>query len=384
MTVRIGLIVNPIAGMGGRVGLKGTDGDALMRAMAKGAVPLAGTRAAACIAEIASRPEPSDAFALYTGPGAMGEQSAREAGMSPIVLPSATASERTTADDTAALASAMAEHSVDLLLFAGGDGTARDIYRAVGERVLTLGIPAGVKIHSAVFASSPRQAGMLVSDFIRASQQRTASYPEKTAEVMDIDEDAYRSGTLKARLFGYLRIPYARGRVQNLKSGSPASDAAAQEAIGHGAAEIVEATPDTLFLIGAGTTTRALLAALGTPGTLLGVDAWCNGKSVANDIGEREILELLDRHPHAKIVVTPIGGQGFIFGRGNQQFSPAVIRRVGKENIMLLAAPAKLHALGTAPLLTDTGDDVLDRELEGYYRIVSGYGQYSMHKVERG
>lgn len=383
MTVKIGLIVNPIAGMGGRVGLKGTDGDSLSRAVDKGAVPLSGNRAATCLAAIAEVISDRGTFTLYTGPGPMGEQSAREARIVPHVLQVAMVRELTTAEDTVTLAHAMLELNVDLILFAGGDGTARDICRAVGERVLVLGIPAGVKIHSAIFASSPRQAGALASDLIKANAG-AARFPEKTAEVMDIDEDAYRNGALKARLYGYLRIPYKRGRVQNLKSGSPASDTVSQSAIGHGAAEIVATHPNTLYLIGAGTTTRALLEALGTKGTLLGVDAWSDGELLARDLAEKEILDLLDRHEKAVIVVTPIGGHGFIFGRGNQQFSPQVIYRVGKENILLLATPAKLLSLGVTPLLVDTGDSELDKHLEGYYKIVSGYGQYMMHKVERG
>ena len=384
MAVKIGLIVNPIAGMGGRVGLKGTDGAALAKAVEKGAVPLAGIRAAACLAEMAARTPDRAAFSLYTGPGGMGEASAEAAGLKPVALQLAHGGAHTTAQDTVALAREMMEQGVDLILFAGGDGTARDVCEAVGEEALALGIPAGVKIHSAVFASSPGQAGTLAAAFIAAAERGGQGFPEKLAEVMDIDEEAYRSGTLKARLYGYLRIPYERGRVQNLKSGSAASDAVSQAEIGHGAAEIVRKNPHTLYLIGAGTTTRALLDALGAQGTLLGVDAWFGDGLIARDLSERDILDLLERHERAAIVVTPIGGQGFIFGRGNQQFSPEVIRRVGRENIILLSAPAKLLALGTFPLLVDTGDEGLDTELAGYYRIVSGYGQFIMHRVDRG
>lgn len=374
----VGLIVNPIAGMGGKVGLKGTDGEALRLALARGATPLAGTRVATCLSELA---ESKDSFTLCAGPGPMGEDVARSLGFEPVVLPCGIDPERTTSSDTVALALAVKEKNPGLILFAGGDGTARDVCGAIGEDALVLGIPAGVKIHSAVFASSPTAAGLLASRLIEKNFQRV---PERTAEVMDIDEEAYRRGELKARLYGYMRVPYERGRVQGLKAGSPASEVAMQSAIGQDAADAVLAAPDTLFLIGAGTTTRALEEALGVSGTLLGVDAWFGGRLIATDIAEREILELLESYPKAVIVVTPIGGQGFIFGRGNQQFSPEVILRVGRRNIMLLATTSKIVALQGSPMLVDTGDVDTDLLLEGYYRIVTGYGQFTMHKVSRG
>lgn len=381
-TLKIGLIVNPIAGMGGRVGLKGTDGAALAAAVERGAVPRAESRAAECLREIVPHKEQ---FVLYTGIGRMGELAAREAGFEPLVIDSEASGagpvDGTSAEDTESIARKMLAEGVGLILFAGGDGTARDVYRSVGEDTLVLGIPAGVKIHSAVFASSPRQAGMIVSDFVANARARRT---EKLAEVMDIDEEAYRNGVLKARLYGYLRIPYERARVQGLKSGTPPTDAEAQSAIAESAAEIVEQEPGTLFLIGAGTTTRALMKALGLDGTLLGVDAAMGGALIAADLGEKEILDLLEAHPGAKIVITPIGGQGVIFGRGNQQFSPEVIRKVGRDNIMLLASPAKLNALEGAPLLIDTGDAELDRQLEVYYKIVSGYRQFFVYKARQG
>ncbi|MDR3353923.1 MAG: ATP-NAD kinase family protein [Synergistaceae bacterium] len=379
----MGLIVNPIAGMGGRIGLKGSDGILLAQALDMGAVFLSGSRAAECLR--CAVPE-RDRFDLFAGGGVMGEDSARSAGLEPIVVGhDIKDGAPTSAEDTAKLAVRMLSDGIDLILFAGGDGTARDICGAVGERALVLGIPAGVKIHSAVFAKSPREAGRLLSEFVSGSRARRS---ERLCEVMDIDEDAYRNGSLSARLFGYMRVPYEKGRIQGLKSGTPASDSEAQASAAAEAALIIESEMDTLFFIGAGTTTRALKAALcelGESGTLLGVDAWLGGRLMGTDLAERDIIGLMDKHPHkrTRIVITPIGGQGFIFGRGSQQFSPDVIRRAGKENIMLLSSPAKLQSLAGEPLLIDTGDAELDEYLGGYYKIISGLGQYTIYRARQ-
>ncbi len=363
-------------------------------AVERGALPLATARAAECLGALRELKDTDAPFSLYAGRGPLGEEAAREAGIEPVVVDGVSpAGAPTTAKDTVAVARAMKERGVRLLLFAGGDGTARDVCRAVSEDCLVLGIPAGVKIHSAVYALSPKSAGRLAADLITGRLSRSA---EKLAEVMDIDEDAYRSGRLSARLYGYLRAPYEKGRVQSLKSGSPASDAASQAEAAQGAAQIVESEPDTLFLVGAGTTTRALLSALGLEGTLLGVDAIQGGthpEMRATDMNERDILNLLDeldklgKNPASKpvkIVVTPIGGQGFVFGRGNQQFSPQVLWQIGVENLVILASSSKIAALRGAPLLVDTGDGSLDAALEGYRRVVVGPERYIMYDVKQG
>ncbi len=370
---RLGLIVNPVAGMGGRVGLKGTDGtECLARALELGAVPLAPARAAQALSVLVPV---KDRLSLFTCPGLMGETAAEEAGL-PFGRIGLEAGPRTGPEDTKAAARRMADAGVDLLLFAGGDGTARDIAEAVGENVLCLGIPAGVKIHSAVYAATPLHAGEAVLSLVRG---RRAS--RRLAEVMDIDEEAFRNGEVRSRLFGYLLVPADRKRLQGLKSGSPKSEAALQKAI---AADLLEGLePGVLVLVGPGTTTRELKRALGFEGTLLGVDAVKDGQVLAEDCGERKLLELVAREPegNVRIIVTPIGGQGFLFGRGNQQFSPEVLRRVGRNNIRVAAVPGKLAALGGAPLRVDTGDPQLDRELSGYVKVVTGYREAVMAKV---
>jgi predicted polyphosphate/ATP-dependent NAD kinase len=367
---RVGLIVNPIAGMGGRVGLKGTDGiDAVERAQALGALPVSSDRARIAIDVLTERLG-SD-LALLTPPGAMGKRVAVSCGIGPVVI-GVVAGDATGPDDTKRAARQLLAERVDLLLFAGGDGTARDIYEAVGTSVPVLGIPTGVKMHSSVFATTPRAAGELAARFLSTPNQ-----PCRESEVMDIDEEAFRAGRVSARLYGYLNVPYQRNLVQGLKAGSGGGD----EDLSGIAADIAERMRDgALWILGPGTTTRAIAGRLGANKTLLGVDGYSRGEVVAMDATEQQLLAHLDGTP-ARIVVTPIGGQGYLFGRGNQQLSPEVIRRVGKTNIIVVAATSKLTGLRGDPLLVDTGDADVDRELAGYVRVVTGYHQESVQQV---
>jgi predicted polyphosphate/ATP-dependent NAD kinase len=273
----------------------------------------------------------------------------------------------TTADDTRRAATAIVDAGVHLLLFAGGDGTARDVCLAVGERVPALGIPAGVKIHSAVFATNPRGAGQLAAMFLGGQVQRL-----RQGEVMDIDEDAFRQGRVSAELYGYLSVPVDERRVQSMKAGGGPSEAGALEGIAYRL--IDEMQPDHLYIIGPGTSTQSVKERLGG-GTLLGVDVVRDRQVVARDVGERELLERLAAAPRpaASIIVTIIGGQGHIFGRGNQQISPRVIDRVGRANIRVMATRQKIATLEGRPLLVDTGDPAMDASLGGYVRVAVGY-----------
>jgi predicted polyphosphate/ATP-dependent NAD kinase len=367
---RLGLIVNPVAGMGGAVGLKGSDGaDTQRRARELGAVPRAPARAAEALRAFGSLPAEAE---LVTWSGEMGANAARQAGLAATVVGESAAG-GSSAEDTRRAARALAALGVELLLFAGGDGTARDVYDAVGERVLALGIPAGVKIHSAVYATTPRAAGDLAARVL-AGQARRA----RQAEVMDLDEEEFRRGRVSAQLYGYLRVPEDRTAVQSLKSASPPGEEASLAGI---AADVIEGMqPGWLYLVGPGTTTRPILTSLGLDKMLLGVDVVQDRAPVARDVGERELLRLLDGRP-ARIVVTPIGGQGYIFGRGNQQLSPAVIRRVGRDNILVVATRSKLAALRGEPLLVDSGDEETDALLRGYHSVVTGYRERAICRV---
>ena len=367
---KLGLIVNPIAGIGGRVGLKGSDGpDILRKARELGAVSASPQRTVEALRRIAAI---KDSIELITYPHEMGEDEARESGFEPTVIGQITKG-RTTSADTRNAAREMLERGVDLILFSGGDGTARDIYEAVNGEVPVLGIPAGVKIHSGVFAINPVSAGDLAVRFLEGRETDV-----RDAEVMDIDEEAFRENRVSARLHGYLRVPYEKALVQSSKGGSPPQEELSLEAI---ASDVVEGMEDdTLYIIGPGTTTRPIAEQLGLPKTLLGVDIVHNRKLIASDVNEAKLLELL-KDRKAKIIVTAIGGQGFIFGRGNQQISPEVIKKVGEENVIVVATPGKLASLEGRPLLVDTGDGELDKRLSGYIKVITGYSRRVVYKV---
>ena len=368
---KLGVIVNPVAGMGGRVGLKGSDGaDILHRARELGAKPESPGRAVEALRVVARL---RDEIEVVTYPREMGEDECRTAGFSPRVL-GAIRSGETTAADTFEAARQMAAEGIDLLLLAGGDGTARNIYNAVGEKVPALGIPAGVKIHSAVYAVTPRAAGEVAALFIEGRLMNV-----RLAEVMDIDEDAFRAGIVAAKLYGYLRVPEEKRFVQSVKSGGIQAEKEALQGI---AAEVVGqmAEEDRYFIIGPGTTTRLIMEDLGLENTLLGVDVVRNRQLVSRDVAESQLMELIDGH-QATIVVTVIGGQGHLFGRGNQQLSPRVIRAVGKRNIAVIATTEKITALDGRPLLVDTGDEDLNEELSGYIRVTTGYRELVMYQV---
>ena len=372
MRKKLGLIVNPIAGMGGRVGLKGSDGQAMLeKARQLGAVAESPRRAVVALKRITCISENID---LITYPDEMGENEARECGFNPLVLGS-TRIGRTTLHDTENAAEEMARLGVDLLVFCGGDGTARDVYNVIGDRVASLGIPAGVKIHSAVYATSPHNAGDLAVAYLEGSSPNLRL---RLAEVMDIDEEAFRHDRLSARLFGYLRIPHQRRLVQSGKSGSTHGEEASIDAI---ASDVINnMQDDCLYIVGSGTTTRAIMEKLDLENTLLGVDAAYSKKLSGLDLNEAQLLELIEG-TRAKIVVTVIGGQGYIFGRGNQQISAKVIERVGKENIIVIATRNKIISLKGNPLLVDTGEDKVNQMLTGYTKVISGFNERIMLKI---
>lgn len=364
---RLGLVVNPAAGLGGSVALKGSDGaETAAKARALGAEPKAPKRAAQALAELVKG---GVSCKILTGANGLGEASCDMAGLPCDVV--FNGAEPTTAADSQALAQALITAGVDLLLFAGGDGTARDIYTVVPAEQPVLGIPAGVKIHSGVYAVSPRAAGKVMVQMLQG-QLTTVTH----ADVMDIDETAFRAGTVRAKRYGEMLVPAELRYVQAVKMGGKESDELVLADI---AADVIERMEDdVLYIMGSGSTVAAIMQDLGLENTLLGVDVVKNGELVAPDVTARQLEQLVIREQQpARLIVTVIGGQGHIFGRGNQQLSAPLLAHLlsheGKEAIWVVASKAKLQQLDGKPLLVDTGDADVDEQLCGLIRVTTGY-----------
>ncbi|HDZ57355.1 MAG TPA: ATP-NAD kinase [Pseudomonas xinjiangensis] len=364
---RLGLIINPLAGLGGQAALKGTDGVA-EQALAMGVEPRAQERVRQTLAVL----EPlKDRLQIFTAPGVMGSDLLADMQFEHEVI-GALSDAGTTAEDSRRMAILLQERGVDLLLFAGGDGTARDVCDSARPGQLMLGIPAGVKIHSGVYAVNPRAAGELVALLVQGELVRLGE-----AEVRDIDEDAFRQGKVRTRLYGELSIPEEGRFVQQVKQGGREMETLVLDDI----AAWLQEQQDTGWILGPGSTNLGLLEAMGIEGTLLGVDVIRNGELLLRDATERQLWELIEKGESWRILVTAIGGQGHILGRGNQQLSPRVIRAVGLDNLLVVATKTKLRTLEGRPFLVDTGDVALDQALTGLRRVLSGYQEEMLYPV---
>ncbi len=370
--LRIGLIVNPIAGMGGPVGLKGTD-DVLEEALRRGAKPVAPLRARIFLS-LLSKHISSDSVYFLVAPGIMGEDYIKNTGFRYKVVGKIHGS-RTARHDTIRITREMLREGIDLLVFVGGDGTARDILEALDRKVPVLGVPSGVKMYSGVFAVTPYEASQLIRLFIEGVTTL------KLGEVLDVDEEAFRNNRLEIRLYGYLLVPSYRDLIQLTKEPSSVEDEYSNMI--SIAKYIVENLIDnnTVYILGPGTTLKVLGDVLGIEKTLLGVDVYFKGKIIAKDADRATIERIVhEKGMPVKIIVTPIGGQGFVFGRGNQQISPNVIKYVGRDGLIFVATRRKIRRL--KKLRVDTGDRLVDEMLKGYVRVLVDYGEYVMMKIE--
>ena len=365
--MKVGFFVNPIAGMGGSVGLKGTDGLEILReAIARGAARIAPARAAAALTQIKNRGLDVE---FLTAEGEMGAAELEEAGLTGRVVAAVPA--KSTAEDTARVARAFVDEGAELILFAGGDGTARDVLAAIDSTVAILGIPAGVKMHSSVFAITPEKTADAISAFIETGNVREA-------EVMDVDEEGFREGIVRAKLYGIAKVPDDSSSLQATKDAyhSTNADEEADE-LGKYLAETME--KGVFYIVGPGSTTAAVARSLGAEKTILGVDVFLDGRTVVRDGSEGDLVRILKEGRPAKIIVSPIGAQGFFLGRGNQQISARVLKKVGRENVIVIATPTKL--LSTPVLRVDTGDPGLDATFRGRIKVVTGYGRRRLVQV---
>lgn len=358
--------MNPIAGMGGSVGLHGTDGDTYLLAEDRGAKPVAARRAERSMRKIASlEPHPR----LWTGARDMGELVARRAGLTPNVIE--VTSGRTGPGDTRAVAAFMQAEGVDLILFAGGDGTARDIVSQLGTTVPILGIPTGVKMHSAVFAMSPEAAGDMAARFLAAP----AHVPLHEREVLDVDP-----GGKAPSQFSLASVPFAPNSLQSSKTTwSVGSDSAVDRLCAQLAAGVDE---EGICIVGPGTTANRVLHHLGLEAPARAVKVLAGTRLLIADASESQILDLLDAAPRsASIIIGVIGGQGFLLGRGNQQISPEVISRVGEEEVFIVASEEKIMLLDPPVLRVDIGIDEANSAMTGYRRVHTGPGRSVVMKV---
>jgi predicted polyphosphate/ATP-dependent NAD kinase len=385
---KLGLIINPVAGLGGGVALKGSDGMTL-QALALGAEPKANIRAQTALKVLQPY---QDEIMVYTVNNLMGEQSAKTLGFN-IDLVFKTDSLDTKAEDTEKAVEALLAKNVDIILFAGGDGTARNIAKVVTEhanqtnqtQIPVLGIPAGCKIHSGVYAITPTAAGRVVELMI-TKQLVTLT----TGDVMDIDESLFREGIVKAKRFGEIQIPSELRYVQAVKSGGKESDELVLQDISEDVIDKMSEADESLFIIGSGSTTAFLMSELKLDNTLLGVDLVQNDALIAKDVTEAQLWQQLNKAKKAnqrvQLIITLIGGQGHLFGRGNQQLSPRIINDIieqkgGKENIIVIATKTKLMALENRALISDTGDVKLDQKLSGFLPVTTGYRDQVLYPV---
>lgn len=366
--LRIGLLLNPLAGVGGPAGLKGSDG-VYDQAIQRGSVSRVSERVRACLMAF-DRTQVD----WLTAPGVMGADLLQSLAIPCGIVDAAVTERQTTPEDTRAVVEQFNHAGIDLLLFAGGDGTARDIVDVFDGPPAVLGIPCGVKMHSGVFATSPRAAAALIGKLLDSELLSVIG-----TEVRDIDEASFREGVVKTRFYGELPVLDDLRYMQQTKVGGRESDELVAQEI---AADFIEHMDmNVTYVMGSGSTVATIMEAMGLPATLLGIDVIRGGKLLASDVSESELLELLGGSDPAVIVVTAIGGQGHIFGRGNQQLSPAVIRRVGIENIRIVASKAKLAGLEQRPLLVDTGDVALDESIAGMKPVITGYADRVLYRV---
>ena len=376
--MKLGFVINPYAGIGGAVALKGSDGAAIVeQALFRGASPQAQQRATTAMQKLSGDDDFLHQLTIYTAANDMGENVLRALNLPCDVLYQS--DEHSSAADTKNLIRLFVKQQVDLIVFAGGDGTARDVLDVLsGELdvdIPVVGIPAGVKIHSAVYAVTPSHAGELIQLLLSGEPMSLHE-----TQVMDLDEDAFREGHVDAKCYGYLSVPVDDTRMQLIKQGGlNHHDITVQDI----ASDIVETMePDVFYLIGSGSTTAGIMEQLSLPNTLLGIDIVFNQTLLVSDADEQTILKTIGKQP-AKIVVTAIGGQGHVFGRGNQQLSARVIRQVGRENIIIIATNEKLRSLDKRPMISDTGDVDLDAQLAGLYQVITGYQQKTLYKLNQ-
>jgi predicted polyphosphate/ATP-dependent NAD kinase len=354
MTLRVGLIVNPIAGIGGEGAFKGSDKD-WKTALEQGYTPHAGERAAQFVELVA------DDVAWMTIPGAMGVEGLPHVTSMPFVLG------ETTADNTSWAAKSLASLGLDLLCFVGGDGTAADVACAIGATMPCLGIPAGVKITSPVFAHDVREAAALVNAL-------DPGFPTAARDVTDLDEEAYRAGRVETDLRGALVVPLSPF-VQGGKCAT-AQDTPLEPLVDQ---VLEDWDKQYVYLVGAGSVCKAIKDRFWGDSTLLGVDAIVGDNVVLTNMDGRAVEAFVAEHDNVRLILSIIGGQGMVLGRGTQMLTPVALRKIGWARIQVVSPPEKL--LGLSQLHVDSGDGEFDALAPNHMRVRSGWNEMRMIRV---
>jgi len=371
LKLRLGIIVNPIAGIGGPAALKGSDGKAIQdAALARGVLPQAGSRMRLALQSL-SAAQGREQLTIVTWGGAMGADALAGLGLAVHVLgePAVPSSAR----DTRIAVYAMQTAGIDVLMFAGGDGTARDLAETVPSTLPVIGVPAGVKMHSGVFAVTPRDAGELLERILTGGLVAV-----EMAEVRDVDEAALREGRVATRYYGELCVPRLGGYLQHVKSGGREVEELVLAEIAHAVAERL-AGHRGLVILGPGSTLLAIKSHLGISGTLLGVDLMRDGEMVGLDVDAAELTRRV--RPDSVLLITFTRQQGFLIGRGNQQLTPDILRTIVRSNIWVVGSRTKLKSLEGRPLLVDSGAADVDERLAGVIEIISGYEDVLLYRV---
>ena len=361
MARRIGMIVNPDAGLGGRLGFKGSDGRA-EEARAAGAEDRAGPRMRQTLERCQNRLEGVE---ILTCSGRMGSDWMQMEHTVVFETP-----EQTSAETTQQAVGTLCEAGIELLLYAGGDGTTRDIIEALSNPDLpVIGVPGGVKMHSGCFAASPNAAAEVLIAWLEGDLLLART------EVMDLDEEVYREGRWSVRMYGEAMMPASPRWMQGAKMRVEASEEdEVVEALGDHIREVLVEDSERLIIWGSGGTLRTIAENLGFSPTLLGIDATVGENQVGTDLNEASLLELIAQHQgDCTLLVSPMGGQGFLLGRGNLQLSPDVLREIGIDDVLGVVTPSKM--LTVSQLRIDTGDAELDAQFQEkkYLKVLQGY-----------
>lgn len=386
--MKLALLVNPIAGMGGQVALKGTDG-LVEKARELGAKPISPQRASVflkfLVAELRSAGVPD--VHLFVAPAPMGAQLLgplfAELGCEVLDVP-LSSPDTTSAADTQTVVQEFERLGVSLILFVGGDGTSVDVAQSLTQGTPILGVPSGVKTYGAVFVHSPEEAAKVVASFVQNPVTREA-------EILDLDEDAYRRGELQVQLLGHAHVPALPEYFQLAKTPTLNHELESDvlSRVGEELAErFAQAPVGTLFVVGPGSTLDSFAQMIGFERSVLGVDVVVrqeddSAQVLLLDAREDQLFDLLTHHDLTYLLVTPIGGQGFLFGRGNHQLSARVLRYVGKQHIWVVASPQKLRSVQGGVLRVDTRDSAVDELLAGYIRVIVDRGEEEMVRVVR-